>query len=159
FPRRSASVCARHPEVRPPARRASRSPVRCSTRCGLACRGPISCRHWADTILRGRFWRASRGTPPTLWAKGLESIRESFPPAPAPVSAPWPRPLISPAELAARFDRAELRLIECGIAYHMLPDRSDFRVKSAEPLYIAGHNPGAVFADPIAALSDRASGL
>jgi thiosulfate/3-mercaptopyruvate sulfurtransferase len=75
------------------------------------------------------------------------------------VTAAWPRPLISPAELAARLDRPELRLIECGVAYHMLPDRSDFRVESTEPLYTAGHIPGAVFADPIAALSDRASGL
>jgi thiosulfate/3-mercaptopyruvate sulfurtransferase len=71
----------------------------------------------------------------------------------------WPRPLISPAELAARVDRAELRLIECGVVYRALPDRSDFRAESAAPLYETGHIPGAVFADPIAALSDPASGL
>src|SRR6185503_15608091 len=50
-----------------------------------------------------------------------------LPAAPAPVTAAWPRPLISPAGLAAHLDRPELRLIECGVAYHMLPDRSDFR--------------------------------
>jgi thiosulfate/3-mercaptopyruvate sulfurtransferase len=71
----------------------------------------------------------------------------------------WPRPLISPGELAARLDRPELRLIECGVAYTALPDRSDFLAESTESLYDAGHIPGAVFADPIAGLSDPASGL
>ncbi len=75
------------------------------------------------------------------------------------MTAAWPRPLVSPAELAARLDCRELRLIECGVVYHPLPDRSDFRVESTKPLYAAGHIPGAVFADPIAALSDQASGL
>src|SRR5262245_11918917 len=37
-----------------------------------------------------------------------------LPAPPASVTADWPRPLISPAELAARLDRPELRLIECG---------------------------------------------
>ena len=55
--------------------------------------------------------------------------------------------------------RPELRLIECGVVYHPLPDRSDFRLESARPLYDAGHLPGAVFVDPIAELSDPASGL
>jgi thiosulfate/3-mercaptopyruvate sulfurtransferase len=40
-----------------------------------------------------------------------------------------------------------------------MPDRSDFRAETARPLYDAGHLPGAVFADPIAELSDPASGL
>ena len=75
------------------------------------------------------------------------------------MTAVWPRPLISPAELAARLDRPELRVIECGAVYTALPDRSDFRAESAQALYDAGHVPGAVFADPIAALSDPASGL
>ena len=75
------------------------------------------------------------------------------------MTAAWPRPLISPAELAARLDRPELRLIECGVVSHALPDRSDFKVESTQPLYAAGHIPGAVFADPSGALSDRASGL
>lgn len=71
----------------------------------------------------------------------------------------WPRPLISPAELAARLDRPELRLIECGVASTALPDRSDFRAESTRPRYDAGHVPGAVFVDPIAELSDPASPL
>jgi thiosulfate/3-mercaptopyruvate sulfurtransferase len=71
----------------------------------------------------------------------------------------WPRPLISPAELAGRLDAPELRLIECGVVYRALPDRSDFRAESARLLYDAGHLPGAVFVDPIAELSDPASGL
>jgi len=71
----------------------------------------------------------------------------------------WPRPLISPTELAARLDAPELRLIECGAATVALPDRSDFRVESARPLYDAGHLPGAVFVDPVAELSDPTSGL
>jgi thiosulfate/3-mercaptopyruvate sulfurtransferase len=71
----------------------------------------------------------------------------------------WPRPLITPAELAARLDAPDLRLIECGAVYRMLPDRSDFRAESARPLYEAGHLPGAVFIDPIAELSDPTSGL
>ena len=71
----------------------------------------------------------------------------------------WPRPLISPAELAARLDRPELRLIECGVVFTALPDRSDFRAESARSLYDAGHLPGAVFADPIAELSDPVSAL
>ena len=72
---------------------------------------------------------------------------------------PWPRPLIEPAELAVRLDAPELRLIECGAVYRMLPDRRDFRAESARPLYEAGHLPGAVFIDPIAELSDATSGL
>jgi thiosulfate/3-mercaptopyruvate sulfurtransferase len=77
------------------------------------------------------------------------------------MSAPtgWSRPLITPAELMARLDAPELRLIECGAVYHPLPDRRDFRAESARPLYDAGHLPGAVFVDPIAELSDGASGL
>jgi thiosulfate/3-mercaptopyruvate sulfurtransferase len=71
----------------------------------------------------------------------------------------WPRPLITPAELAARLDAPELRLIECGTVYRSLPDESDFRVESARPLYDAGHLPGAVFVDPVGELSDPASGL
>jgi thiosulfate/3-mercaptopyruvate sulfurtransferase len=71
----------------------------------------------------------------------------------------WPRPLISPAELAPRLDAPELRLIECGVVYRMLPDGSDFRVESAQPLYDAGHLPGAVFVDVAAELCDPASGL
>jgi thiosulfate/3-mercaptopyruvate sulfurtransferase len=71
----------------------------------------------------------------------------------------WPRPLITPAELAARLDAPELRLIECGVVYRPLPDRNDFRVESARPLYEAGHLPGAVFVDVIAELSDPGSGL
>jgi thiosulfate/3-mercaptopyruvate sulfurtransferase len=71
----------------------------------------------------------------------------------------WPRPLITPAELAARLDAPELRLIECGVRYHPLPDGSDFWVESARPLYDAGHLPGAVFVDVVAELSDPASGL
>jgi hypothetical protein len=50
------------------------------------------------------------------------------------VTVAWPRPLISPAGLAARLDPPELRLIECGVMDHMLPDRSDVRVGSPEPL-------------------------
>jgi thiosulfate/3-mercaptopyruvate sulfurtransferase len=53
----------------------------------------------------------------------------------------------------------ELRLIECGVVMTLLPDRSDFRAESARPLYDAGHIPGAVFADPIAELSDPESRL
>jgi thiosulfate/3-mercaptopyruvate sulfurtransferase len=75
------------------------------------------------------------------------------------VSSDWPRPLIAPAELAARLDRPELRLVECGAATTALPDRSDFRAESTRALYDAGHIPGAVFADPITELSDAASGL
>ena len=71
----------------------------------------------------------------------------------------WPRPLISPAELAARLDAPELRLIECGVVYRSLPGGSDFRVESARPLYDAGHLPAAVFVDPVADLSDSTSGL
>jgi thiosulfate/3-mercaptopyruvate sulfurtransferase len=71
----------------------------------------------------------------------------------------WPRPLITPAELAARLDAPELRLIECGVVYRSLPDGSDFRVESARPRYDAGHLPGAIFVDPVAELSDPASGL
>ncbi len=71
----------------------------------------------------------------------------------------WPRPLISPAELAARLDAPELRLIECGAVHIPLPDWSDLRAESARPLYDAGHLPGAVFVDPITELSDPASGL
>ena len=71
----------------------------------------------------------------------------------------WPRPLISPGELAARLDRPELRLIECSVLFTALPDRSDFRAESARRLYDAGHLPGAVFVDPIAELSDPASPL
>jgi thiosulfate/3-mercaptopyruvate sulfurtransferase len=71
----------------------------------------------------------------------------------------WPRPLITPAELAPRLDAPDLRLIECGVVYRMLPDGSDFRVESARPRYDAGHLPGAVFVDPVAELSDAASGL
>jgi thiosulfate/3-mercaptopyruvate sulfurtransferase len=73
--------------------------------------------------------------------------------------ATWPRPLIAPAELATRLDRPELRLIECGALYTMLPDRSDFRAESTRALYDAGHIPGAVFADPIAEMSDAGSRL
>jgi thiosulfate/3-mercaptopyruvate sulfurtransferase len=76
-----------------------------------------------------------------------------------PVTPAWPRPLISPAELAGRLQAPELRLIECGVVYRTLPDRSDFRAESARPHYDAGHLPGAVFVDPIAELSDPASGL
>jgi thiosulfate/3-mercaptopyruvate sulfurtransferase len=71
----------------------------------------------------------------------------------------WPRPLITPAELAARLDAPELRLLECGVRYRPLPDGSDFRVESARPLYERGHLPGAVFVDPVAELSDQTSGL
>ena len=71
----------------------------------------------------------------------------------------WPRPLVSPAELAARLDAPELRLLECSVVITPLPDRSDFRAESARALYDAGHLPGAVFVDPIAELSDPASGL
>ena len=71
----------------------------------------------------------------------------------------WPRPLITPAELAARLDAPELRLIECGVVYRPLPDRSDFRLESARSLYDGGHLPGAVFVDPITEVSDTASGL
>ena len=71
----------------------------------------------------------------------------------------WPRPLISPAELAERLGAPELRLVECGVAYRSLPDRSGFHVESVRPLYDAGHLPGAVFVDPVAELSDAASGL
>jgi thiosulfate/3-mercaptopyruvate sulfurtransferase len=73
--------------------------------------------------------------------------------------AGWPRPLIAPGELAERLDAPELRLIECGVVYRPLPDRSDFRAESTRSLYDAGHLPGAVFVDPIAELSDPASGL
>jgi len=75
------------------------------------------------------------------------------------VTPAWPRPLISPSELAARIDTHELRLMECGVATRALPDRSDFRAESARLFYDAGHIPGAVFLDPIAELSDPASGL
>ena len=81
---------------------------------------------------------------------------------PAPqrsVTMAWPRPLISPAELAARLDAPELRLFECGVVYRPLPGGGDFRVESARPLYDAGHLPGAVFVDPVAELSDSTSGL
>ena len=71
----------------------------------------------------------------------------------------WPRPLISPAELAERLDRPELRLIECGVTSTALPDRSDFHAESTRPHYDAGHVPGAIFVDPIAELSDPASPL
>src|SRR5262249_4339566 len=71
----------------------------------------------------------------------------------------WPRPLISPAELAERIDKPELRLIRCGVATRARPDGSDFRVESARPLYDAGSLPGAVFVDPAAELSDPASRL
>jgi thiosulfate/3-mercaptopyruvate sulfurtransferase len=71
----------------------------------------------------------------------------------------WPRPLISPAQLADRIDAPELRLIECGAATRALPDWSDFRVESGRSLYDAGHLPGAVFVDPVAELSDPASPL
>jgi thiosulfate/3-mercaptopyruvate sulfurtransferase len=71
----------------------------------------------------------------------------------------WPRPLITPAELQARLDAPELRLIETGVVYRAHPDRRDFRAETARPLYDAGHLPGAVFVDPIAELSDPASGL
>ena len=75
------------------------------------------------------------------------------------MSTVWPRPLITPGELATRLETLELRLIECGAVYHAVPDRSDFRAESARPLYDASHLPGAVFVDPIAELSDPASGL
>jgi 5,10-methylenetetrahydrofolate reductase/rhodanese-related sulfurtransferase len=112
--------------------------------------GPISCRPWPIRACAGGSGglKVARRTP----GQAAQASQE-------PVTAAWPRPLSSPAELAARLDRPEIRLIECGVAYHMLPDRSDFRVDSTEPLYTTGHIPGAVFADPIAALSDRGSGL
>ena len=72
------------------------------------------------------------------------------------MTAAWSRPLISLAELAARLDRPELRLIECGV-YHVLPDRSDFRVESTEPLYAgaAGDRPIVTYCGAgIAASSD-----
>jgi thiosulfate/3-mercaptopyruvate sulfurtransferase len=75
------------------------------------------------------------------------------------VTTGWPRPLIAPAELAARLEAPELRLVECGVVYRALPDRSDFRVESARPLYDAAHLPGSVFVDPISELSDPTSGL
>jgi thiosulfate/3-mercaptopyruvate sulfurtransferase len=75
------------------------------------------------------------------------------------MSPGWPRPLISPAELAERFGAHDLRLIECGVAYRRLPDRSEFRVESVRPLYDAGHLPGAIFIDPVLELSDPGSGL
>jgi thiosulfate/3-mercaptopyruvate sulfurtransferase len=75
------------------------------------------------------------------------------------MTSSWPRPLISPAELAERLDGPELRLIECGVAYRPLPDRTDFRVESTRPLYDADHLPGAVFVDPVAELSDPTSGF
>jgi thiosulfate/3-mercaptopyruvate sulfurtransferase len=71
----------------------------------------------------------------------------------------WPRPLISPAELAGRLDAPELLLVECSVVHTPLPDWSDLRAESARALYDAGHLPGAVFVDPIAELSDPASGL
>jgi thiosulfate/3-mercaptopyruvate sulfurtransferase len=71
----------------------------------------------------------------------------------------WSRPLVSPAELATRLDAPELRLVECSAVNTALPDQSDFRAESARGLYDAGHLPGAVFVDPIAELSDPASGL
>jgi thiosulfate/3-mercaptopyruvate sulfurtransferase len=71
----------------------------------------------------------------------------------------WSRPLIAPAELAPRLDAPELRLLECSAVNRPLPDWSDFRAESARPLYDAGHLPGAAFVDPIAELSDPASGL
>jgi thiosulfate/3-mercaptopyruvate sulfurtransferase len=71
----------------------------------------------------------------------------------------WPRPLITPAELAARLDAPELRLIECGVVFRMLPDGSDFRLESARSRYDSGHVPGSVFLDPVTDLSDPASGL
>jgi 3-mercaptopyruvate sulfurtransferase SseA len=65
------------------------------------------------------------------------------------VTAAWQWPLISAAELAARLDRPELHLIECGVVYHTPPDRSDFRVESAEPLYgRPGRIPGSVSVPP-----------
>jgi thiosulfate/3-mercaptopyruvate sulfurtransferase len=75
------------------------------------------------------------------------------------VTVDWPRPLISPADLAARLEAPELRLLECGVRMSALPDRSDFRAESARPVYDAGHLPGAMFVDPIAELSDPVSGL
>jgi thiosulfate/3-mercaptopyruvate sulfurtransferase len=71
----------------------------------------------------------------------------------------WPRPLITPTELVTRLDAPELRLLECGVVYRPLPDRSDFRVESGRPLYDAGHLPGAVFVDVVDELSDPASRL
>jgi thiosulfate/3-mercaptopyruvate sulfurtransferase len=73
------------------------------------------------------------------------------------VTPDWPRPLISPAELAARLQRPELRLVECGVTTTAVPDRSDFRAESTRPHYDAGHLPGAVYMDAIAELSDPAS--
>jgi thiosulfate/3-mercaptopyruvate sulfurtransferase len=75
------------------------------------------------------------------------------------VTSAWPRPLISPSDLAARLGVPELRLLECSVRLSAQPDRSDFRAESARPLYDAGHLPGAVFVDPITELSDPASGL
>jgi len=43
------------------------------------------------------------------------------------VTTAWPRPLVSPAELAARLDAPELRLLECSVVITPLPDRTDFR--------------------------------
>jgi thiosulfate/3-mercaptopyruvate sulfurtransferase len=71
----------------------------------------------------------------------------------------WPRPLIEPAELAARLAAPELRLVECGVLFQATADGSDFRAESARPLYDAGHIAGAVFVDPMDELSDPASGL
>ena len=71
----------------------------------------------------------------------------------------WPRSLITPAELAVRLDAPELRLIECGVVFRILPDGSDFRLESARSRYDSGHLPGAVFVDPVTDLSDPASGL
>ena len=72
---------------------------------------------------------------------------------------PWPRPLIAPAELAARLDDPALRLFEVSAVTTPLPDRSDYRVESGRPLYDTGHLPGAAYLDPVAELSDPESPL
>ncbi|MGW6035788.1 sulfurtransferase [Gordonia terrae] len=60
--------------------------------------------------------------------------------------------LISATDLAARLDDENLRIVDATV--HLTIDADGAHVASGRDTYLAGHVPGAVFADQIADLSD-----
>lgn len=67
-------------------------------------------------------------------------------------------PLVTTEWLAAHLDDPDLRILESTVHLHPLPG-GDMRAESGEPEYVAGHVPGAAFADLIDDLSDPESSL
>ncbi len=74
-----------------------------------------------------------------------------------PISA-WPRPLVDTAWLEARLGHPGLRILDATVHLHPTPE-SDYRQESGRADFENGHIPGAVFADLIDELSDKATGL